>query len=223
VTDWLSNVGAWIEHHPGAAAWVQALGATLAVATAVLMPALQARHARQQRDADRRLRAKSLAIAIYPELLHIRAAHHHIQRRLRESVAATQRSDDPATAERTGADLADQSKRLAIPVTDALRAMIPNIYLLGDPMGPQVQLCIGRSMKYNDVLATLAGTSARVRPAQLLAFIEHGLILVNACIAGMEQTWGLSPEPGDALEYHVTAAAEPTAALERETASKETV
>jgi hypothetical protein len=61
VNDWLWNIGNWIEHHPGSAAWVQALGATLAVATAVPVPALQARHARQPRDDDRRLRASGLA------------------------------------------------------------------------------------------------------------------------------------------------------------------
>ena len=123
----------------------------------------------------------------------------------------------------TGAELAEQSRRLAIPITEALRAMVPEFYLLGDPMGPRVQKCIGRSMKYNDVLATLAGSSVRVRLAQLLPFIDEGLSQVNACVAGMEETWGVSPEQGDALEYHVIAAAEPAAALNDQTANKETV
>ena len=89
VNDWLSSIGYWIEHHSAAAAWVQAIGATLAVATAVLVPALQARHARQQRDDDRQLRAKSLAVAIYPDLLHIRTIHRRIRSRLSQSTAHT--------------------------------------------------------------------------------------------------------------------------------------
>jgi len=101
--------------------------------------------------------------------------------------------------------------------------MVLDFHLLGNPMGPQVQRCIGRSLTYKDVLATLAGTSARVKLPQLLAFTDAGLAQANACIAGMEQAWGLRADRGDALEYHATAVAEPVAALERETADKETV
>jgi hypothetical protein len=222
VSGWLSNTGSWIEHHPGAAAWVQALGATLAVAAAVLVPALQSRNARRQRDADRRLRAKSLAIAIYPELLHIRAAHRHIQRRLQEHVTGGRHGGGP-TAEATGAELGEFARRLTIPISDALRAMVPDFYLLGDPIGPQVQKCIGRCMKYNDVLNTLAGTTVRFKLSQLQSFIDNGLAQADACIAGIEQTWGLSADRRDSLDIHFTAAPDPAAASQRETANKETV
>lgn len=125
MNDWLSSIGNWIEHHSAAAAWVQAIGATLAVATAVLVPALQARHARQQRDDDRQLRAKSLAIAIYPDLLHIRTIHRRIRSRLSQLTAHTNRARGLADAAIAGSDLANELKRLLVPVSDALRAMVP--------------------------------------------------------------------------------------------------
>lgn len=223
MSEWLSIVGYWMEHHPGAAAWAQAIGATLAVVAAVLVPASQARHARQQREADRLLRAKSLAIAVYPELLHMRIAHRGIRRRLRERITLKQREGDRSGVEVAGADLAAEGKRLLIPITDTLRAMVPNFYLLGEPIGPQVQRCIGRAMKYNDLMNTLFGLTAVDNLPWLLAFIENGLDQVDTCIAGIEQAWQVSADEAHEFVDHITDQVGPVPMVESGNRSKETV
>ncbi len=211
-----------MEHHPGTASWAQAVGATLAVIAAVLGPALQARHARQRLEADRRLRAKSLAIAIYPELLHIRIAHRLISRRLQELIGR-RAGDHPSRRAISGAELAGESKRLTIPITDVLRGLVPSFYLLGEPSGPQVQKCIGRSMKYNDLLnAMFALPTVRHLP-ELQAFIDVGLREVEACIAGVEQTWQIVPDDPRAFEDELANPVDPEPLLEPETNLKESV
>jgi hypothetical protein len=223
VSGWVASLGVWIELHPGSASWVQAIGATLAVIAAVLVPALQARHARLQREADRSLRAKSLAIAIYPELLHVRLAHRHTRRRMQDLIARKQRDCATAIPELSSTDLADEETRLLIPITEALRAMVANFYLLGEPIGPQVQKCIGRSMKYNDVLNSLRGSDFGIELPALLAFLENGLAQVEACIAGIEQAWNISADMADPFVDHLAGPVAPVMPLERETRSKETV
>jgi hypothetical protein len=222
VSDWPANLADWMEHHSGIAAWAQAVGATLAVIAAVLVPALQARHARQQLEADRRLRAKSLAIAIYPELLHIRVAHRLIRRRLQE-LTGRRAGDHPSRSAISGAELADESKRLTIPITDVLRGLVPSFYLLGEPIGPQVQKCIGRSMKYNDLLNGMFGLATVRHLPRLQAFIDSGLRQVETCIAGIEQTWQIAPDDPRAFEDELAAPVDPEPLLEPETNIKETV
>ena len=222
MNDWPSSLGYWMEHHPGTAAWAQAVGATLAVVAAVLVPALQARNARRQLEADRRLRAKSLAIAIYPELLHIRVAHRVISRRLQELIGR-QSGKDSSRSAIAGADLADEAKRLTIPISDTLRGLVPSFYLLGEPIGPQVQKCIGRSMKYNDLLHALFGRATVHQLPQLLVSIENGLHQVETCIAGIEHTWQITADEARAIDEQITAPVDPEPVLEYETKSKETV
>jgi hypothetical protein len=223
VSDWLSDLGSWIELHPGDASWVQALGATLAVIAAVLVPARQAQLAKRRQEADRRLRAKSLAIAIYPELLHIRAAYRHIHRRFLALIDRKQREQGLLVAEMSRADLAGNEQGYLVPVTEALRALVPQIYLLGEPVGPQVQRCIGRSMKYNDLMRTVLETRIRIDTRELPAFIEGGLQQVEACIASIEQTWRVTADEAHAFEDHIISDADPIPVSEGETRSKETV
>jgi hypothetical protein len=221
VTDWPANLVDWMEHHSGVASWAQAVGATLAVIAAVLMPAMQARHAKQQLAADRRLRAKSLAIAIYPELLHIRVAHRQIRRRLQELIDR-RAGDHPSRNAMAGAEPADEIKRLTIPISDALRGLVSNFYLLGEPIGPQVQKCIGRSMKYNDLMNTMFRRATVGHLPPLLAFIDDGLHQVEACIAGIEQTWQIAPDDPRTMDV-IAAPVEPEPMLEPVTNIKETV
>ncbi|HEY1932245.1 MAG TPA: hypothetical protein VGG99_09560 [Acetobacteraceae bacterium] len=208
MNDWLSNLGSWVEHHPGAASWAQAVGATLAVIAAVLVPALQARAARRQRDADRQLRAKSLAIALYPELLHVRAAHRRIQRHLQDLLS-----------HRGSVDLPDEARHLSLPISDALRAMVPEFYLLGEPIGPDVQKCIGRSMKYNDVLGPLLRARGTTKLPRLLSFVEAGLAQTQTCIAEIAHTFGLATDES----YEADDMFPEPATSSTETRTKETV
>lgn len=220
MSDWLPHTEIWIEHHPGDAAWMQAIGATLAVAAAVLVPALQARGARRQRDADRALRAKSLAIAIYPDLLHIRLACRRIRRHLQAEIDEAQQPRPGGTAE---IDLAEHVRRLTVPISEALRAMVPQFYLLGEPIGPDVQKCIGRSMKFNDLVHNMSGSAIQATSPHLLRFIEQALSGVESCIAAIEQTWGVSAPEADVFEKQLAAAIEGAAAARSRTISKETV
>ena len=220
MSGWLSHTETWIEHHPGDAAWVQAIGATLAVATAVLVPALQARNARRQRDADRKLRAKSLAIAIYPDLLHIRLTCRRIRRHLQTVI-------DETLVPRLGGsdeiDVAEHASRLTVPVSEALRAMVPQFYLLGEPIGPEVQKCIGRSMKFNDLVHNMSTSAIRATSPHLLQFIDQALHGVESCIAAIEHAWGVSAPEADVFEKQLAAATETAAATRSQTTSKETV
>lgn len=223
MSGWVTQTETWIEQHAGVAAWVQAIGATLAVATAVVVPAMQARHARQQREADRRLRAKSLAIALYPDLLHIRAAYRRLHRLLQAQIAAGRPEGDAAAADSAGGTLAEQAGRFTIPITEALRAMVPEFYLLGEPIGPEVQKCIGRSMKYNEVLHSLSGPAGRLASPHLLRFIETGLREAETCVAVIEQAWGLSAQEADAFEEELAGARGTAPAPRSQTIRKETV
>ncbi|HUB47663.1 MAG TPA: hypothetical protein VMB73_22015 [Acetobacteraceae bacterium] len=216
----MSHTEGWIEHHPGDAAWVQAIGATLAVATAVLIPAMQARYARRQRDADRDLRAKSLAIAIYPDLLHIRLSCRHIRRYLQTEIDDAQQRRLGGAAE---IDVTEHAKRLTVPISEALRAMVPQFYLLGEPIGPEVQKCIGRSMKFNDLVHNMSAVAFQATSPQLLQFIEQALAGVESCIAAIEQTWGVSAPEADVFEKQLAGAIESAAAMRSETTSKESV
>jgi hypothetical protein len=211
-----------MEHHPGTASWAEAVGATLAVVAAVLMPALQSRNASRQLAADRRVRAKSLAIAIYPELLHIRVAHRVIRRGLQELIGR-HAGGHPSRGAISGAELADESKRLTIPISDVLRGLIPNFYLLGEPIGPQVQKCIGRSMKYNDLLNAMFALPTIRHLPELQAFIDVGLREVEACIAGVEQTWQIVPDDPRAFEDELANPVDAEPLLESETNLKESV
>jgi len=211
-----------MEHHPGTASWAQAVGATLAVIAAVLVPALQSRHTKLQLEADRRLRAKSLAIAIYPELLHIRVAHVRIVRRLKE-IISRQHGNNSSRIAIAGADLAEEERRLTIPITETLRGLVPSFYLLGDPIGPQVQKCIGRSMKYNDLLNASFGLATVNYLPGLLTSVETGLSQTETCIAAIEQTWQISGDEAHALEDHLTDHSSALRMVESKTASKETV
>jgi hypothetical protein len=216
----MSHTEGWIEHHPGDAAWVQAIGATLAVATAVLIPALQARYARRRLEADRALRAKSLAIAIYPDLLHIRLTCRRIRRHFQTEIEEGQQPRPGGAAE---IDVAEHARRLTVPISEALRAMVPQFYLLGEPIGPEVQKCIGRSMKFNDLVHSMSGSTIRATAPQLLRFIEQALSGVESCIAAIEQTWGVSAPEADVFEKQLAGATEGAAATRRQTTRKETV
>ena len=59
----------WIEHHPGLAAWCQAVGAILAIGVAIWVPARQHTVARADAEEERRLKAQGLALRLLPALL----------------------------------------------------------------------------------------------------------------------------------------------------------
>jgi len=225
VIGWLVQFGSWIEQHPGIASWVQAVGATFAVIAAVLVPATQARYARRQREADRDLRAKSLAIAIYPELHHIRGAYRRIRHELTELAEQKRPADRQGHSfahSATGA-FAEEGQHFSIPITPTLRALVPDFYLLGEPLGPQVQKCIGRSMKFNDVRDAVFKPSARLGLEHILAFINNGIAHLDECIIEIERTWQISADEAHAFEDHLAGERPLDPIPDREPTAKETV
>jgi hypothetical protein len=64
----------WIEHHPGLAAWVQAIGAILAIGAGFLVVWLQQWLQRKADDIEKRHRAVGLAILLHPEVAEFRGA-----------------------------------------------------------------------------------------------------------------------------------------------------
>jgi hypothetical protein len=64
----------WIEAHPGLAAWVQAIGAILAIIVAFLVVFLQQRLERRAAASERRARAIGLAILLHTDLVALQGA-----------------------------------------------------------------------------------------------------------------------------------------------------
>ncbi|MGH6937548.1 hypothetical protein, partial [Hypericibacter sp.] len=73
--DWIGNwpIWPWLDKHEGLAAWAQFVGAMIAIGIAIIVPWNEKRLEVRALAADRRLQARSLAIAIYPELLELKA------------------------------------------------------------------------------------------------------------------------------------------------------
>jgi hypothetical protein len=71
-TDWISgSLSAtliWVEHHPGAASWLQAFGSIAAIAIVFLFSIQQSRRARSHEETDRVRRAQGLALLLIPVL-----------------------------------------------------------------------------------------------------------------------------------------------------------
>jgi hypothetical protein len=64
----------WIETHPGLAAWVQAIGAILAIVVAFLVVFLQQRLERDSAARERHARAIGLAILLHTDLVTLQGA-----------------------------------------------------------------------------------------------------------------------------------------------------
>jgi hypothetical protein len=64
----------WIEAHPGLAAWVQAIGAILAIGAGFLVVLVQQQLERKADDKEKRQRATALAILLQPEIVGFRGA-----------------------------------------------------------------------------------------------------------------------------------------------------
>jgi hypothetical protein len=63
--DRLWNILEWIEHHPGTAAWVGAVGTIVAIVAAIAF----SRSDRRERLREKRLRGTALAVSLHAEVL----------------------------------------------------------------------------------------------------------------------------------------------------------
>jgi hypothetical protein len=84
----------WIETHPGLAAWVQAIGAILAIFVALLVVFLQQRLERNSAARERRERAIGLGILLHTDLVALQGA---IERTARDGVLESEVLKVPAS------------------------------------------------------------------------------------------------------------------------------
>jgi hypothetical protein len=120
----------WIEHHPGLAAWLQAIGAIIAVAVAIWVPARQHSVARADAEMERRLKARSLALRLLPSLLELAE---HVKQATEKTKAISLGMPGPVIVQLVSDATVDIPSELADEVDQ--------LYLLGEKAGfPTQQL-----------------------------------------------------------------------------------
>jgi hypothetical protein len=120
----------WIEHHPGLAAWFQAVGAIVAVGVAIWVPAYQHKVARDDAEKDRRLKARSLALRMLPTLLDLDS---HVKQAIQKTQTISLAMPGPVIIQLVGDATVGIPQEL---VDDA-----DQLYLLGEKAGfPTQQL-----------------------------------------------------------------------------------
>ena len=135
----LDTILFWIESHPGLAAWVQALGSVGAILVAIWIGHLAHGRAvqmfeetrRREKD-DRRRKAHSLAVALYPELLELKPV-------LQRVIIANAPMREPP---------------LGIP--PVLTESVDRLYLLGDA-GDAIQQCLATARQLERMLQEVRG------------------------------------------------------------------
>jgi hypothetical protein len=70
----LHVISEWIEHHPGLAAWLQAIGSLVAIGIAIWVPARYHKLARSAAATEHKLRTRTLVNLLGPALWEFRAA-----------------------------------------------------------------------------------------------------------------------------------------------------
>jgi hypothetical protein len=120
----------WIEHHPGLAAWLQAVGAIIAVAVAIWVPARQHSVARADAEIERRLKARSLALRLLPSLLEL---EQQVQRATEKTKAVSLGMPGPVIVQLVS--------DATVGIPRELADEVDQLYLLGEKAGfPTQQL-----------------------------------------------------------------------------------
>jgi hypothetical protein len=130
------QLSTWIEAHPGAAAWVQAVGSLVAIGIAIWVPAWQRRTARRDARDERLAKARSLLMLIGADLIALRVEV--------DAMNETLSSPPPAGPYRPVVTLANQ---LAFNVPRMLRERIDSLYLFGEPAGLTLQQLVSTAMQ----------------------------------------------------------------------------
>lgn len=127
-------------------AWIQAVGTILAIGVAIFVPWKQQRNRAQERADDRRLRAHSLAIALYPELLELKPKIHRARGALEDVKGGWRYFQSLKSDQEPGSRTID---RLSIAVPPVLLENTQDMYLLGLKAGPEVQQVLTFVNQYN--------------------------------------------------------------------------
>jgi hypothetical protein len=156
---------AWVQGHEALAAWVQALGSILALAVAIGVPAWQRHIEHRDREAERKLRARSLAIVLYPEVAGAVA-------RLNVAVDRLHVAEKVKTGEYF--DMAGQNE-MFVGVPMVLRDAIEHLYLLDAVGDGLMQLMVTLDELYQSVSEAVG----RAHSGQVLFFVEEAPALAR--------------------------------------------
>lgn len=126
------------------AAWVQAGSAAIALGIAILVPYRLDERARARAESERRLKARAISHAIFPELLEARASL--------DATAAIWRNAQGGIAGR-GAVAQLSIFRMRVP--PSLESAFDQLYLLGEPTGPSLMQLKSVMAQYNRMIDEL--------------------------------------------------------------------
>jgi len=148
----------WIETHPGAAAWAQGMIGTVGLGIAIYVPWRIRHDERAEAASDRKLRSRSLALAIYPELLELKIKLNVLDSRLRSL----------APPDTEIALKPDERNRLLVPITPALERNVDNLYILGSDAGGLIQQLIATMAQTNRMIEAVTPQRPQFNPTELM-------------------------------------------------------
>ena len=126
------------------AAWVQAGSAAIALGIAIFVPYRLDERARSRAENERRMKARAISKAIFPELLEARAAL--------DGTVARWRG---ATGGILGAGSVAQLAAFRMRVPPSLESAFDQLYVLGEPAGPSLMQLKSVMAQYNRMIDEL--------------------------------------------------------------------
>jgi|SRR5665213_1611346 len=141
---WWQPLSDWIEHHPALASWLQAIGAIVGLGVAIYVPWSQRRNEARVRADQDRVKARSVAIAISPDLVEVLV--------LWEKASAIIQNE---TAQGPTYALEQLISDITIPLPETLVTYEKRLYWMGEPVGPDVQQLVSVIRQYNGLVETI--------------------------------------------------------------------
>jgi hypothetical protein len=164
-------------------AWVQAIGAIIALAVAIYVPNSLHKKEVARADAERRLKARALAVAIFPELLEIQVK---LDRAL--DIISNKLVTD------LGSRVQFHLDQMKIETPPILRSSLDNLYLLGDAAGVPLMQLISVSEQYERLrekatIGIIPGV--QLDPSDIKKALQPHLEVIGRLVGEAEQ--GLHP------------------------------
>jgi len=179
---WLGALGpsavAWLDAHSGAASWFQSAGVLVALGFAIVIPLRLHRRESDERLAERRAEAVTLATAIHPELAEVAAGI--------EPVATKLHAMNKDLVEgRTRVPIAMGAGYFSIGQAPVLSASVLRLHVLGETAGAAAQRVAAQLSQYERLTMEV---ESRVNQAILARDTEYtGLRRLAAAIEALRQ------------------------------------
>ncbi|GLH77041.1 hypothetical protein SSBR45G_19490 [Bradyrhizobium sp. SSBR45G] len=158
--------------------WLQALAAIIALGVST-WAVFWTTAASRRRD---RLESRGLAVAVFPEILMLKA----IIQQIRDSITDLKARYGNLVGQSIAAEL---QNRTAISIPPMLERNIDKLFLLGDLAGPSCLHLVRLIMQYNDIVARMAVLVATMNAEQwggALVQLQAHLQLLDQIIANCE-------------------------------------